>query len=237
SRPALRAVVASSRMLCVGAAPLIPGLVDRYVEEFGMPLLDSYGSTEMGNVAFASVDNPVACGPAVRGVRLSIVDEDGVEVPAGEVGEIMVHTPDLMMGYLDEEGVLDPVEQGWYASGDFGLLDSQGNLHVLGRKRAVHRMGHTLYPDMIERRIAEAGCSAKVVALPDERMGSLLVAFVEDDLNRPPAFWKEQFMPVLPAYEQPNRVVVIKNFPLNRNGKPDGKRLEEMAVEGVSVAS
>ncbi|SES41682.1 class I adenylate-forming enzyme family protein [Lentzea albida] len=237
TRPALRTVVASARMLCVGAAPLYPGLVDQYVEEFGMPLLDSYGSTEMGNVSFASVGNPVACGPAVRGVDLSVVDDDGAEVPAGVTGEIMVRTPDLMTGYLDENGVLDPVEPGWFASGDFGFLDQAGNLHVLGRKRAVHRMGHTLYPDMIERKIGAAGCSAKVVALPDDRLGSFLVAFVEDDQNRPASYWKEQFMPVLPAYEQPNRVVVVKNFPLNRNGKPDGKRLEEMALEGASVAS
>lgn len=237
SRPALRAVLASARMLCVGAAPLDPGLVNRYVDEFGMPLLDSYGSTEMGNVAFASIANPVACGPAVGGVDLSIVDDDGVEVPAGGIGEIMVRTPDLMAGYLNEAGELDPAEAGWYPSGDFGFLDANGNLHVLGRKHAVHRMGHTLYPDMIERKIAEAGCSAKVVALPDERTGSVLVAFVEDEQNRPAAFWKEQFMPVLPAYEQPNRVVVIGSFPLNRNGKPDGKRLEQLALEGASVAS
>ena len=237
TRPALRGVLGSARMLCAGAAPLDPGLVDRYVEEFGMPLLDSYGSTEMGNVAFASIGNPVACGPAVRGVDLSIVDDDGAEVPAGVTGEIMVRTPDLMAGYLNEEGVLDPVEPGWYASGDFGFLDEMGNLTVLGRKRAVHRMGHTLYPDMIERKIATVGCSAKVVALPDERAGSVLIAFVEDDQNRPATFWKEKFTPVLPVYEQPNRVVVISNFPLNRNGKPDGKRLEEMALEGASVAS
>jgi long-chain acyl-CoA synthetase len=229
-RPALRAALAKARMLCVGAAPLDAGLVDRYAQEFGHPLLDSYGSTELGNVAFATLDNPVSCGRPVAGVDLAVVDEDGDGLPPGEVGEIMVRTPDVMAGYLGEDGRVEPVSGDWYASGDLGYLDEAGNLFVLGRKRAVHRLGYTLYPDIIERRIAEAGCLAKVVALPDERAGCQLVAFVEDDEGRDALFWRERMSTVLAAYELPNRVVVIDSFPLNRNGKPDSKRLEELAV-------
>jgi long-chain acyl-CoA synthetase len=227
-RPALRTALADARMLCVGAAPLYPELVARYAEQFGHRLLDSYGSTEMGNVSFATLDNPAACGQPVHGVDLSVADSEGRTLPPGEVGEILVRTPDIMTGYLDEHGRTAPVTGEWFASGDLGFLDEAGNLHVLGRKRAVHRLGYTLYPELLERRIAEAGCSVKIIAVPDERAGTHLVAVVEDEQGREAAFWRERMATVLARYERPNRVMVIDSFPLNRNGKPDGERLTEM---------
>ncbi|WP_033289319.1 class I adenylate-forming enzyme family protein [Amycolatopsis jejuensis] len=229
-RPVLMRVLAGARMLCSGAAPLDPVLVDHYTGEVGHCLLDSYGSTELGNVAFATLDNPVACGRAVEGVRLAVVDDEGTELPAGEVGEVMVHTPDVMAGYLGEDGEIEPAVRGWYPSGDLGRLTSDGSLYVLGRKRAVHRMGYTLYPDMIERRMAEAGCVAKIVAIPCERRGSELISFVEDDQNRGLAHWRAVARAALADYELPDRMVVIDRFPLNGTGKPDSKRLEELAA-------
>ncbi len=218
------------RLFCSGAAPLDPTLVDRYVELCGKPLLDSYGSTELGNVAFATADNPVATGRPVEGMGVRIVDDHGVTLGAGEIGEIEVDSPDLMEGYLDADGGLALADRGWRRTGDLGKLDRDGNLFVIGRKLAVHRMGYTLYPELIEARVAEAGCSAKVIAVPDERRGSSLVFFVEDESGAGAGTWRERICAVLPAYEQPNRVVVLERLPLNRNGKPDRKALETLAV-------
>ncbi len=97
-KPALADTLSGVRMFCSGAAPLDPGLVADYVSRFGLPLLDSYGSTEAGNVAFATEDNAVACGRAVQGLELRIVDDEGAVLASGEVGEIQVHSPDLMGG-------------------------------------------------------------------------------------------------------------------------------------------
>ena len=229
-RPVLRAALDRARMLCVGAAPLNDLLVARYRAELGKPLLDGYGSTELNNVSFAVPGNPVATGTPLTGVDVQVVGDDDGPVAAGEVGEILVRSPDLMAGHLDEEGALVPAPSGWFRTNDFGLFDASGNLHVLGRKRAVHRMGYTLYPEIIERRIAEAGCCAKLVALPDERDGSRLVAFVEDDSGHDAAYWRARMAGILSAYELPNRVVVVDSFPLNRNGKPDSHQLTEMAL-------
>ncbi|RKT54480.1 class I adenylate-forming enzyme family protein [Saccharothrix australiensis] len=235
-RPALRPALDAARMLCVGAAPLDPNLVDEYVAEYGLPLLDSYGSTELGNVSFATPENPVACGRAMPGLELAVVDDDGNRLPAGEVGEVLVRTPDLMTGYLDQDGGVDPVRVDWYPSGDLGYLDERDNLHVLGRKLAVHRNGHTLYPEVIERRAARAGCSTKVVALPDDRRGSSLVFFVEDESGTDAAVWRERINEVLPPWEAPNRVVVVDRFPLNRNGKPDRAALERQALADAAAS-
>ncbi|WP_307705245.1 class I adenylate-forming enzyme family protein [Streptomyces sp. V1I6] len=229
-RPALRAHLAGTRMFCVGAAPLDAPLVESYVKEFGLPLLDSYGSTELGNIAFATLDNPVACGRVMEGIRLRIVDEEGHEVPAGRPGEIDVDSPDALEGQIADDGSVVPAVTGWQRTGDFGHLDADGNLYVLGRKFAVHRMGYTLYPELIERKVAAAGCPTRIVPLPDELRGSQLVFFVEDDEKRDAAYWRERLCALLPAFEQPNRVVVLEQFPLNRNGKPDKKELTRMAA-------
>ncbi|UQX03814.1 class I adenylate-forming enzyme family protein [Streptomyces sp. RerS4] len=231
-KPSLRAHLADTRMFCVGAAPLDAPLVESYVTEFGLPLLDSYGSTELGNVAFATLDNPVACGRAMEGIRLRIVDEDGRELPAGETGEIQVDTPDALQGQVAEDGAIVPAHAtGWQATGDLGHLDADANLHVLGRKFAVHRMGYTLYPELIERKVAAEGCPTRIVPLPDELRGSQLVFFVEDEDMREAGHWRERLCGLLPTYEQPNKVVVLEQFPLNRNGKPDKKALAALAAD------
>jgi acyl-CoA synthetase (AMP-forming)/AMP-acid ligase II len=224
----------SVRLFCSGAAPLDPTLVDRYVALCGKPLLDSYGSTELGNVAFATADNPVATGQPVEGMGVRIIDDAGAVLGPNEIGEIEVDSPDLMEGYLDPDGNLAPAARGWRRTGDFGRLDEHGNLFVIGRKLAVHRMGYTLYPEQIEARMAEAGCSGKVIAVPDDRRGSSLVFFVEDEAGADAAHWRERICAVLPTYEQPNRVIVLDRLPVNRNGKPDRKALEELATRSVA---
>ncbi|MFE3633984.1 class I adenylate-forming enzyme family protein [Streptomyces cellostaticus] len=229
-RPSLRDHLATTRMFCVGAAPLDAPLVESYVQEFGLPLLDSYGSTELNNISFATLDNPVSCGRAMDGIRLRIVDEDGRELPAGQPGEIQVDTPDALEGQIADDGSVVPAPKGWYATGDLGHLDDDGNLFVLGRKFAVHRMGYTLYPELIERKVAAEGCPTRIVPVPDTLRGSQLVFFVEDDQQRDAAYWRERLCALLPAFEQPNRVVVLERFPLNRNGKPDKKELTRMAT-------
>jgi acyl-CoA synthetase (AMP-forming)/AMP-acid ligase II len=228
-KPALAGSLGAVRMFCSGAAPLDQSLVDRYVEQFGLPLLDSYGSTEAGNVAFATSDNPVSCGQVMDGMRVRVVDDEDHDLSAGEVGELIVETPDVMIGYLTADGGIDPVDQRIFRTGDLGYLDAAGNLFVLGRKFAVHRNGYTLYPEIIERKAAAGGCSTRIVPLPDERRGSSLVFFVEDEQQREAGHWREVLGELLPAFEQPNRVIVLDQFPLNRNGKPDKKRMTELA--------
>ncbi|MGM1059248.1 class I adenylate-forming enzyme family protein [Saccharothrix sp. Mg75] len=229
-RPEAAGDLRKARMLCSGAAPLDPGLVQAAETTFGLPLLDSYGSTEMGNVAFATNDNPVGAGQTVDGLKIRITDDEGTELAAGELGEIEVLDPDLMEGYLGPDGLVEPVERGWYRTNDFGYLDALGNLFIAGRKTAVHRNGHTLHPEVIEHELAGHGCVTKIVALPDDRRGSTLVFFVEDERQQDQEHWRERVCAVLPPYQQPNRVVVLDRFPLNRNGKPDRKQLETLAA-------
>jgi long-chain acyl-CoA synthetase len=230
-RPTTKESLRTARMLCSGAAPLDPALSKQYEEEFRLPLLDSYGSTELCNISFATLENPVACGQVMPGLALRIIDDAGNPVATGELGEVLVDCPDMMLGYLGPDGALEPYPQGWFATGDLGYLDDGGNLFVMGRKQAVNRNGYTLYPEVIERKVAHRGCSAKVVALPAAARGCSLVFFVEDEEGRSARHWQQLISEVLPVWEQPNRVHVVERFPLNPNGKPHKRGLEELALE------
>ncbi|MDX5895312.1 class I adenylate-forming enzyme family protein [Rubrobacter radiotolerans] len=236
-KPETVARLSGVRMWCVGGAPLSSRIEHDFYRVLHRQLLDGYGLTELGNVAVSSPQNPVSCGPPLKGVEVCVVDEDGHRLPADRVGEIWVSSPGLMEGYLVEDGAILPQEQGWYPTEDLGYLDSAGNLHVIGRKQAVHRMGYTLYPASLERQVELCGCTAKVVGIDDDRRGALLFFFVEDPEERGVRYWKDKIHRRLAPYERPNVILTMDKLPLNRNGKVDSIRLKEMAVDHAKVST
>jgi long-chain acyl-CoA synthetase len=222
--PGLCADLTSVRMWCVGGAPLGAAFADRFATAFGRPLLDGYGSNETGNIAMATLDNPVGCGHTLPGVTVRVV-RDGVPVPSGQTGEIWVDTPAMMEGYLGPDGTVQPRPAGPYRTEDLGYVDAAGNLFVVGRKLAVHRLGYTLYPEAIERRAEACGRAVKVVPIDDERRGCQLVFVVADGQGGSAQFWRREIDLLLPPHERPNRVLVVDELPCNANGKPDRERL------------
>lgn len=232
-RPETALDLSTVRMYCVGGSPLPPSVGERFVQRFGHPLLDGYGSNEAGNVALATVDNPTGCGAPLPEVEVSIVDGDGVPVPTGETGEIWVRSPSLMQGYLAEDGSVEPPTNQPYRTSDLGYRDVDGNLVVVGRKYAVHRHGHTLYPEAIERKAEVCGRPVKIVPVDDEGHGTQLVMFVEDPAKASAQQWRRSIGALLPDYERPNRVAVLPAFPLNRNGKPDMAKMRRIARDLV----
>jgi acyl-CoA synthetase (AMP-forming)/AMP-acid ligase II len=159
--------------------------------------------SEAGNLAIATPDNPVGCGRALPGVRIRVLDGDGAPVAEGELGEVEVNTPALMAGYLGDDGVLTPIgDRTWFRTGDLGRLDSAGNLRVVGRKRAVHRAGYTLYPEILERKAEACGRPVVVLGSADERLGSTLHFVVADGGDGTPREWRERMAPFL-AHRSP----------------------------------
>ncbi|MBP2474302.1 acyl-coenzyme A synthetase/AMP-(fatty) acid ligase/acyl-CoA reductase-like NAD-dependent aldehyde dehydrogenase [Crossiella equi] len=235
-RPESSAGLRNVRMWCVGGAPLDRALADKFIAATGQPLLDGYGSTEVGNIALAVPGNAVGCGKPLDGVELQVINESGQSAAPGEIGEILVRSGGLMQGYLAADGSVVPREDDTYRTNDIGYRDADGNLYVVGRKFAVHRMGHTLYPEALARKAEAAGAPIKVVALDDERRGSQLVFVVADPEGHDARHWRELICAELPAYEQPNQVLVVAEFPLNANGKPDPKKLEQLVIEALPTA-
>ncbi|WP_052394157.1 class I adenylate-forming enzyme family protein [Kutzneria sp. 744] len=147
--------LAHVRMWCVGGAPLGSTLIAKFREFTGKPLLDGYGSSEAGNIALAAPGDENLCGKPLDGFEVDVLDDKGIPVPAGVVGELVVRSEDLLVGTIDKDGRFLESTRTLYHTNDIGYLDEDGNVAVLGRKGAVHRHGHTLYPEALARK-AEA---------------------------------------------------------------------------------
>ncbi|MGN9841691.1 aldehyde dehydrogenase family protein [Nonomuraea sp. H19] len=232
-RPVTVRELSSVRMFCTGGCPLQPALAERFARTFSRPLLDGYGSNEVGNIALGNLANPVACGRPLTDVQVRILDRDGSPVVPGQVGEIFVSSPSLMEGYLADDGTVTPLGEGAYATDDLGYWTPEGNLVVMGRKQAVHRMGHNLYLETIERKAEFCGRPVKIVPVDDERQGSLLVFFVEDQNEGSATHWRSAICSLLPSYEHPNKVVVLPRLPVNGTGKVDVRALRMLAEQAV----
>ncbi|RLV04592.1 hypothetical protein CTZ27_11820 [Streptomyces griseocarneus] len=235
-RPALADALKTVRAWCVGGAPLGRNLAARFHARTGRHLLDGYGATEVGNIALAPPADPVGCGTPLPGVVVEVHDDHGRPLPSGRLGELVVRSDGLMTGYLDDDGEIVPVSGPVHRTGDIGLLDAVGRVFPVGRKHAVHRDGHTLYPDHLAERAESAGAQTEVVAVPDERLGCRLVFVIADPDGHEPAYWKRVLRSVLARYEQPDHIVVLPALPLTHTGKPDPAVLGKIAMTSLSVS-
>ncbi|KPV58006.1 peptide synthetase [Paenibacillus sp. A3] len=218
------------RMWCVGGSPLTNDLEEKFAEVFGQPLLNGYGLSELGNVAMGTLDHPEGCGKPLPGVEVRIRGQNGEEQAGGELGQIWIRTPGCMEGYLNQEELTKSVLQDqWFKTGDLGFLQ-EGNLHVIGREgRSVNRMGYTFSPVYIENQISRLGYRSCVITLDDDVKGTLLVIFVESESSQELSLVRKNINRMLPTYMYPDILLLLPQFPLNRNGKVDRLELERTA--------
>jgi long-chain acyl-CoA synthetase len=183
--------VSSLRYLSHGASPIAAETLRRVHESFaGAELLHVYGTTETTPIATllpheertlgTILDR--SCGQPAIGVDLRIVDRQGTELPAAEVGEVIVRSPSLMTGYwrnpVETNAVLS---DGWYHTGDLGYCDRQSNLFIVDRaKDMIVSGGENIYSTEVENALAAHPlvAEAAVFGVPDERWGEAVLAIV-----------------------------------------------------------
>jgi acyl-CoA synthetase len=177
---------ARMRRVGLGGAPVPQALAERAASR-GIAIIRAYGSTEHPSITGSSFDDPVAKrhatdGEPLLGVEMRLVDEDGADVPAGTPGEIWSRGPDLCVGYTDPAIGVDVFDDdGWYHTGDMGVVDADGFLAITDRlKDVIIRGGENLSAAEIEEGIASLAQVAEVavVAAPDERLGEQACAVV-----------------------------------------------------------
>jgi long-chain acyl-CoA synthetase len=216
-----------------GGAPAPPELVRRVDSSFsrGRPQI-GYGMTETnaygpGNSGADYLRKPNSSGRAVPVMEVKVVDEDGNDLPPGEVGEIWFRGPNLIRGYWNKpEATAETITpDGWLRSGDLGRLDDEGFIYVEDRaKDMVLRAGENVYCAEVEAAVYEFPgiAEAAVYGVPHERLGEEVAlalvptAGVELDLEALDAHLRQH----LAAFKVPTIVRVLdQRLPRNASGK------------------
>ncbi|MGW5573227.1 class I adenylate-forming enzyme family protein [Nocardia thailandica] len=228
----------SLRLAICGAAPMPAELIARFEDRFGVPVVEGYGLSEG---TCASTLNPVAgqrkpgtVGLPLPGQRVTVVDPDGTELPAGARGEVVVSGPTVMRGYLGRpEETAKTVRDGRLHTGDVGYFDPDGYLVLVDRiKDMIIRGGENLYPKEIENALYAhpAVHEAAVVGVPDPVLGEVPVAHVVTTDAVTAAELTEHCRARLAAFKVPAAIVLTTELPRNPVGKIDKKRLRALAA-------
>ena len=170
----------STLRMCISGGSAMPVEVMREFEEaFGAIILEGYGLSETSPVAsFNHADRerkPGSIGTPISGVEMKVVDDDDGEVPAGEVGEIVIRGHNVMKGYWNRPDATEEVMRGgWFHTGDMARVDEDGYFFIVDRKKEmIIRGGYNVYPREIEEVLYEhpAVSEAAVVGVADDSLG------------------------------------------------------------------
>jgi fatty-acyl-CoA synthase len=216
----------------LAGAPASEELVQRIQQGMVPGIRVGYGLTETGNmVAVNTADDPPGkqlstVGRPLAGVEVRVLDVDGSVLPEESVGEVAVRGPGVMSGYYRQPGETAQVftPDGFFLTGDLGMLDEEGFLHILGRrKEMIIRGGFNVYPREVEDRLHAhpAVLDVAVVGLPDEILGEVACACivpVEGAIVTGEEI-RDFCREVLADYKVPDLVRFLDEFPLTGSGK------------------
>ena len=229
--------LSSLRIVFVSGSQLGAELATRAMKDLGPVVYNLYGSTE---VAFATIArpqdlkrNPATVGPVVRGAKVKILDDHGIEVPQGQVGRIFVGTPMPFEGYTG--GGNKQSIDGLLSSGDVGYFDSEGLLYVSGRDdEMIVSGGENVFPAEVEDLISGHPdvVEATAIGVDDKDFGARLRAFVvlhqdailtEDEI-------KDYVREHLARYKIPREVIFLAELPRNPTGKILKRELRQIEI-------
>ena len=224
------------RLLYMGAQPIPPSLVQRWLDYFpGMQFNNTYGLSETTGpgTLHLGIGNETKIGAIGRPGLLwdaRIVDEQGEDVPPGQVGEIIVKGAGLMQEYYKNPKLTaQTIRNGWLFTGDLGKSDEDGFIYFVDRKKdLVNSGGENIYPVEVEAVILRHPDvhDVAVIGTPDERLGEIVTAIIELIPGRVPS---EEEMTIfceqnMPRYKRPRRFI-FDQVPRGSTGKIEKPRL------------
>jgi long-chain acyl-CoA synthetase len=220
----------SSLRLCVSGGSAMPVEVMKTFEEtFGCMILEGYGLSETSPVASFNHPHaerkPGSIGTPIAGVEMRLVDDDGKDVDAGEVGEIAIRGENVMKGYWQRpEDTEKAIPDGWFRTGDLARQDDDGYYFIVDRKKEmIIRGGYNVYPREIEEALYEHPAVAEVacIGIAHPELGEEVAAAVAlkpgasaevDELRN---FVKER----VAAYKYPRQLWLVDALPKGPTGK------------------
>jgi long-chain acyl-CoA synthetase len=221
--------LSSVRLCASGGASLPEQVLREFNERFGVSILEGYGLTETtGAATFNGLDRhrkAGAVGIPLPGIEVRIVDDQGEETPAGDVGEVILRGPTVMKGYHNRpEATADAIRDGWFHSGDLGTRDVDGDIRIVDRKKdLVIRGGYNVYPREVEEVLYQHRdvVEAAVVGIPDDRLGEEVAAAIalRPGVTLSPQELRTWAEERLSAYKVPRQWVLMDELPKGATGK------------------
>jgi long-chain acyl-CoA synthetase len=228
----------SSLRICLTGADACPvPLQERVSAELGVPLYNVWAATEVvGSLTYGLQLGPVT--RIVKGAEIRLIDSEGLEVPRGKAGELLIRGCNVFPGYWnDTQSTADGLRDGWYHTGDLMRQGDGDDLWFVSRKKdIIIRGGTNISPVEVERVLAShpAVEDAAVVGVPDDVLGQRVFGFVKIAKVTEPTIVAEILAFAakrLASYKVPDGLGVVDEFPRNALSKVDRNALMIMATE------
>lgn len=225
----------SLRIIMAGGDKLTSNLRDMWITKHGLEVLEGYGTTETSPVISVNTQEKKrfgSIGQVIPGVKVRIIDIDTEQpLPAGQEGKIYVKGRLVMKGYFnDMEETSLHIRNGWYDTGDIGLIDEDGFLWHKGRLKRFVKIGGemislTAVENAVEQHIGEDDqcCAAEI---PHVTKGAEIVVATTSDIKE--SVIKKKLADHLPQIAVPKRIYQFKELPLMGNGKVNFRAVQEM---------
>ncbi len=230
NHPDFNTVDWSHLKVSVGGGMAVQGAVaKRWLEKTGCPICEGYGLSETSPSASCnpttSTEYTGTLGVPLPNTRMKCLDDDGNEVPVGQPGEIAIHGPQVMAGYWQrpDETAKVMTPDGYFKSGDIGIMDSRGYFKIVDRKKdMVLVSGFNVYPNEVEDVVAQLPgvLECAVVGVPDEKTGEAVKLVI---VKKDPSLTEEQVREFcranLTGYKQPRVIEFRTELPKTPVGK------------------
>jgi long-chain acyl-CoA synthetase len=239
----------SIRGFISGSAPLSEQVLVDFKKKFPKTvMIEGYGLSECSPaVCINTLDKQkvLSVGPAMPSYEVKIVDEELLEVPTGEIGEIIVKGDCVMQGYYNnKEATHNTIINDWIRTGDLGKIDEDGFVYIVDRiKDLIISKGINIYPRQIEELIQkiDAVDAVAVVGITDELKDEKIVAFIQlrDDIDETldEKSVKKYLKGQLASFKMPKNIYFIKELPRNATNKVLKRKLKENIQEYIKEAN
>ncbi|HUU05980.1 MAG TPA: AMP-binding protein, partial [Patescibacteria group bacterium] len=225
----------SLRVAVAGADKTPDSLRAGFLKKHNLELCEGYGTTETSPVVSTNLPNankPGSVGKVLPSVRVKIVDiNSGETLPLGSEGKILVKGDLVMKGYFDDlEETSIRIKDGWYETGDMGVLDEEGYLWHRGRLKRFVKIGGEMISlvkvESVLLKLLPEEIECCVVEVPDSLKGARIVAALNKEVNEKKML--KAMSEELPAISLPKQFVVLEDFPKMGSGKIDFRAITEM---------
>jgi acyl-CoA synthetase (AMP-forming)/AMP-acid ligase II len=240
--------VASLRLSSMGGSTMTPSALATLADRLGCTVKRAYGCSEAPTVTTMHDQDPPDKGRQTDGrpvgqAEIQVVDPaDGAPLGSGQVGEIWLRGPELFAGYADADATAEAVtDDGWFRTGDLGVIDQDGWLTVAGRiKELIIRGGENIAAAEIEAVLESHAAVRHAVAVgyPDPILGERVAAVVLADEGFDLEECRRWFAARgLAKFKTPEAVLLVESIPMLVTGKPDRLQLKDYAATTIAARS